>query len=296
MKKSNKPYLFHLLAILTVTIWGTTFVSTKTLIHNGLTPTEIFTYRFFLAYVCIIAAAPRRLFADSFADELKLIAAGITGGSLYFITENTALGLTQASNVAMLISVTPLLTTLIGMAFFKSERTKRPERVILGSLVALIGVIVILYNGNIVMRFNPKGDLLTFAAAFSWGIYSLLVKNLGKRYSATFISRKVFGYGLLSMLVWIPLFHPEPFHFSRLAQWETILNLTFLGLVASMLCFTMWNAVVKHIGMVKASNYINLNPIVTFISAYLVLGEHITAVALTGAAAVIAGVYLAESK
>lgn len=294
--KRNRTFLFHLLAIATVTIWGTTFVSTKTLIHDGLTPTEIFVYRFALAYACILFVARSGLFAKSVFDEIKLMAAGITGGSLYFITENTALGLTQASNVAMLISVTPLLTTLIGLAVFKSERTRRPGRIIAGSLVALAGVAVILYNGNVVMQFNPKGDLLTLAAALSWALYSLLVKNLGSRYSITFISRKVFGYGLLSMAVWIPLFHPTAFNFRLLAQAEVVLNLLFLGIVASMLCFTAWSAVVRHIGMVKASNYINLNPIVTFISAYFILGERITTAALTGAIAVIIGVYLAERK
>lgn len=144
MTKQKPLYLFHLLALCIVCVWGTTFVSTKTLISNGLTPTEIFIYRFALAYICVLFMAPRRLFADTFADEMRMIAAGLTGGSVYFITENTALGMMQATNVAILISVTPLLATLVGMAVFRSERTKRPERVILGSVVAMAGVVVIL--------------------------------------------------------------------------------------------------------------------------------------------------------
>ena len=111
MTKQKPLYLFHLLALCIVCVWGTTFVSTKTLISNGLTPTEIFIYRFALAYICVLFMAPRRLFADTFADEMRMIAAGLTGGSVYFITENTALGMMQATNVAILISVTPLLAT-----------------------------------------------------------------------------------------------------------------------------------------------------------------------------------------
>lgn len=116
MTKQKPLYLFHLLALCIVCVWGTTFVSTKTLISNGLTPTEIFIYRFALAYICVLFMAPRRLFADTFADEMRMIAAGLTGGSVYFITENTALGMMQATNVAILISVTPLLATLVGTA------------------------------------------------------------------------------------------------------------------------------------------------------------------------------------
>ena len=84
MTKQKPLYLFHLLALCIVCVWGTTFVSTKTIISNGLTPTEIFIYRFALAYICVLFMAPRRLFADTFADEMRMIAAGLTGGSVYF--------------------------------------------------------------------------------------------------------------------------------------------------------------------------------------------------------------------
>lgn len=296
MPHSNKKFFYHLLAIATAGIWGTTFVATKTLLLVGLTPAEIFIYRFSLAYLCIIFIAGRQVFAKSWLDEIKMIAAGLTGGSVYFTTENTALEFTQASNVGILISITPLLTTLLGMAIYKSERTKRPWRIVAGSSIALIGVAAIVLNGNTEMHFNLKGDLLTLAAALSWAFYSLIVKNLSRRYPVAFISRKVFGYGLLSMAVWMPFSHPASFHLSALSDLDVLLNLLFLGVIASMGCYTAWNVVVRKIGMVKATNYINLNPIVTFIAAFLILDERITTVALVGSAAVIFGVCLAEKS
>ena len=63
-----------------------------------------------------------------------------------------------------------------------------------------------------------------------------------------------------------------------------------------MLCFTIWSAVVKKIGTVKSTNYINLNPIATFVSAYLVLGEVISLISFIGAITIIAGVYIIEKK
>lgn len=53
---------------------------------------------------------------------------------------------------------------------------------------------------------------------------------------------------------------------------------------------------VRHLGMVRASNYINFNAVATFVAAFLILGEHVSAVALVGSAAVIFGVWLAEGK
>ena len=37
MNATKSKLIFHLIAIVTVIIWGTTFVSTKILIQNGLT-------------------------------------------------------------------------------------------------------------------------------------------------------------------------------------------------------------------------------------------------------------------
>ena len=72
-------------------------------------------------------------------------------------------------------------------------------------------------------------------------------------------------------------------------------NLLFLGLVASLFCFAVWNTAVKHWGTVKTSNYIYLVPLVALISSAIVLNERITPVALGGAALILSGVYIAEN-
>lgn len=50
MNVIKSRFVYHLMAIITVVIWGTTFVSTKILIQHGLSPSDIFFYRFTLAY------------------------------------------------------------------------------------------------------------------------------------------------------------------------------------------------------------------------------------------------------
>jgi drug/metabolite transporter (DMT)-like permease len=92
-------YKYHLAALFSVAVWGATFVSTKVLIANSLTPAEIFLLRFAMAYICIWPLSGRRLWASGWRDEMTLAVAGITGGSLYFLTENMALEYAPASNV-----------------------------------------------------------------------------------------------------------------------------------------------------------------------------------------------------
>ena len=108
---SNKIY--HIIAIITAVIWGTTFISSKVLLQEGISPAMIMTLRFAMAYICMLPFIRRgEIFCSNIKDELLMALLGISGGSLYFLLENTALVYTLASNVAIIIAATPLLTTL----------------------------------------------------------------------------------------------------------------------------------------------------------------------------------------
>ena len=280
----------HFLALLTVTIWGATFVSTKILINNGLSPNEIFFYRFLIAYAGIWIVSRKKLFADNWKDELLMACAGLFGGSLYFLTENSALGITQASNVAFLLCGTPILTTVLVKLFYREEKIGRT--VYYGSVIALAGVALVVFDGATSLKISPLGDLLTIAAALSWGFYSIVIRKLESRYDTVMISRKVFFYGLVTIL---PTFLYNPPHLRLLFSADAAVwfNLIFLAVMASLVCFVLWNMVVKHLGVVKSSNYLYLNPVITCITSAIVLGEKITPVAVTGALCIMAGVWLA---
>lgn len=286
----SHTWFYHVLAILTVMIWGTTFVSTKILINAGLSPVEILFYRFTLAYVCLFLTAHKRLFAQSWKDELLLMLSGLCGGSLYFIAENTALGITFASNVSLLICTAPIFTLFLSKFFYK-ERLRR--KVLYGSLIALIGVSMVVLNGSLVLKINPLGDFLTLIAAIFWALYCLILRQLGGRYSTLFVTRKVFFYGLVSLLVYL-CFFPIEFNFPLLHQPAVYLNLLFLGIVASMLCYMVWNAVVSILGASRTANYIYINPLVTLLTSAIFLSETLTPISLLGTVCIIGGVYLAE--
>lgn len=284
---------YHLIAILTVAIWGLTFISTKILIKHGLTPQEIFFYRFLIAYLGIWLISPKRLFAANLKDELWLLAGGIFGGSLYFFTENTALGITQASNVAFIICTAPLLTIFLTLLFYKGE--KASKGLITGSLLALVGVGMMVFNGSVILKISPLGDLLTLLAALSWAFYSLIIRKMIGRYPTVFITRKIFFYGVLTILPAF-LLHPLRPDPEVLLLPSVLFNLLFLAVLASLVCYVLWNFVLKELGTVKSSNYIYLNPLVTMVASAAILHERITPVALAGAACILCGVYLAERK
>lgn len=282
---------YHLAALFTVAVWGATFVSTKVLIANGLTPAEIFLIRFSLAYLAILPFARTPFVARSLRDELLLLAAGVSGGSLYFLLENLALEFAPASNVSLIVCTAPVWTALVLSLTDRSERMSRRQT--LGAAIAFAGMVLVVLNGHFVLKLAPRGDLLALGAAWLWMLYSLFIKRLGGRYPALFITRKVFFYGLLTILPWFA-FHPFGVTAQLLARPAVWGNLLFLGLVASMLCYLLWNAAMHRLGAVRTTNYIYINPLVTILTAAAFIDERITPGALVGAALILYGMWRAE--
>ena len=280
------------MALAAVVMWGTTFVSTKKLLEAGLTPADIMFYRFLLAYGVMWICSPRIRWPKNWRDELLCVGAGISGGSLYFLTENSALGLTLASNVALLVATAPILTVILTRLLLKSGRLR--NSLIAGSFIALLGVACVVYNGSVILQVHPLGDLLSFTAALTWAFYNIFLKKLDGKYNTLYITRKVFFYGVLTLLP-VFLIRPLTTDTAILLRPMVFSNLLFLGLVASLFCFAVWNAAVKHLGTLATSNYIYLVPLVTMISSALLLHERITPVALTGAMMILGGVYVAEN-
>jgi drug/metabolite transporter (DMT)-like permease len=292
MNQHNKRTVFHIEAILTSIIWGTTFVSTKVLITHGMVPEQIMLLRFLLAYVCIWTISPHKLWANNLKDELMFVGVGLAGGSLYFLAENTALKFTQACNVSILISITPLLTAVASSFFYKSERINKS--LLFGAVVALIGVTCVVLNGRFVLKLNPLGDILTITASLMWVVYGLILKKLQiQGYSSIFITRKVFFYGIITILP-VFLMTGASIDFSVLSDFTVLGNLCFLGIVASFLCYLSWNYVVNKIGVVTVTNYLYIQPFATFIVSAIVLHERITPIAILGGVLILAGVYLSQ--
>ena len=284
---------YHLVAFLVVVVWGTTFVFTKLLLLAGLTAAQIFVLRFIVAYLLLLVYTLTkrhfRLFASSWQHELLMVGLGITGGSLYFLTENSAMIYTTTTNTSLIVCLCPLFAALLVALFYRSQRLHGIQ--IVGTVIAAIGVIVVVLNGRFVLHLSPLGDTLAFGACLCWAFYSLLMIPAGQRYDTVFITRKVFFYGLLSM---IPYFwvYPDMPSLSLVLRPDVLANLLFLGCVASMVCYLAWNWVIKKLGAVVVTNYVYLNPVTTVLFAWLILAERITVYFLFGTLLILVGMYL----
>ena len=287
----NKKSAGHLAALFTIIIWGTTFISTKVLLTE-FRPVEILFCRFVMGFAALFLVCPHRMKGVKRKQEMTFALAGLSGICLYYLLENIALTYTMASNVGVIISVAPFFTAMLSHVFLKSEGKLRVNFFI-GFVVAMAGVALISFNGS-KLELNPVGDLLAVLAAFVWACYSILTRKISSfGCPVVLTTRRTFFYGILFMVPALFLFDFK-IGLERFADVTHLLNILYLGLGASALCFVTWNLAVKVLGAVKTSVYIYMVPVITVVTSVLVLKEPVTWVSVMGTVLAVAGLFLSE--
>ena len=288
--ESPKNRQGHLLALFSILIWGTTFISTTVLL-NAFLPSEILFFRMVIAIVTLYLVRPKRLRLQSRKHEWYFAGAGLCGVTLYFLLENIALTYTTSGNCSVIISTAPFFVALAVHLFLKTEHLSR--HFFIGFGAAIAGICLISFSGQ-QMQLNPLGDLLCILAAMSWGGYSVFIKKIDAYgYDTLLVTRRIFLYGLLFLLPALPLIGFSP-NLKSLLEPIYLFNFLYLGLGASALCFVTWNTAVKQLGAVKTSVYIYISPVITIFAAWLLLRDPILPMSLLGAGLTLLGLVISQ--
>lgn len=289
----NERIRGHALACMTILIWGTTFISTKVLLRD-ITPLQILFTRFMIGYLALWAVCPKLTKIRRKREELYFLAAGLCGVTLYFLMENIALTYTQASNVGIIVAVSPFFTMFFGIWLLKQRRPG--VRFFIGFLIAMTGILCISLEGSQRLQLNPKGDLLALGAAAVWALYSTITKKISSfGYTTIPMTRRIFFYGLLCMLPVI-LFSGMKLPAMEQLTMVNIANILFLGLGASALCFVSWNSAVRILGTVQTSVYIYAVPVVTTLASVWILKETVTVIGIAGIVMILSGLLMSQNE
>ncbi|HKM29494.1 MAG TPA: DMT family transporter [Bacilli bacterium] len=289
----NKKTLGNLLALLTVIIWGTTFVVTKNLL-NSFKPVEILLYRFMIAFVVLFAVYPKIFTVKKWNHELMFALAGLSGVGIYQFLENTALTYTSATNAAIITSMAPFFTAILSFWVLKDEGITK--RFIIGFIIGIIGVMLVSFNGIFILELNPFGDLLLVLAVIMWATYSVITRVVSRYgYNMVQVTRRITMYGVIFIIPIYLLSNPD-FSIEKILVLESGLSIAFLGFIASALCFSTWNIAIKHIGSVKTTIYIYAIPVVTVIFSAIFLEEKLTWMGIVGTILTIFGLLISTRK
>ena len=128
--------------------------------------------------------------------------------ALYFLSENEAMNYTTTTNTSLIVCSCPLFATLLVRMVYKDSNRihivqllgNRHRAARHKAQLAFVGMIIVVLNGRFVLHLSSVGDALAFTACMSWAVYSLLMKSVSGDYGAAFITRKVFFYGVLTIL------------------------------------------------------------------------------------------------
>lgn len=292
--KTTLKIIANMGALFVMLAWGTSFLSSKVLmVSGGFTPVEVFIYRFIFAYLLLLCFTYKKIMANNRQDELLLLVCGLCAGSIYFVSENYALEFTTIGNVSLLVSISPIFTTIL-MAFI--YRFVPKPNVIIGSVIAFGGVACIIFGNGDSFEINPLGDMIALSASVSWAIYTVVMRRLSPIYSTLFITRKLFFYGVITALPLL-LIQEAPLHLNLLFDFEQpryLFNFLFLGFFCSACAYLAWNAIMRVLGSIKANNYLYVQPIITMVAGYLVFGEKIALLGYIGCVLIIGGILISE--
>lgn len=280
----------HLFSLLCVIAWGTSFLVSKSLMEK-LTPVQLMVLRFVIAWLAIWAIHPKWYF--NWKEEWRFIVLSLVGNTFYYLAENTALRLTLASNVSILVSAAPIASALMLRLFERDERLSGQQ--IAGIGIAFFGVLFVVFNGVFVLKLNPMGDMLALAAAFFWALYGFLAKRVMDRYDTFLSTRKLMFYGIVTTIPLL-LFEGGSVDGIRQMKLTDISGLLYLGLICSALCYLLWNEAIAEIGAMKANLYVYAVPVVTMIACAIFLDEAITWGGAVGVVLVVGGMLLSSLR
>lgn len=291
---------YHLVALFTIFVWGTTFVSTKVLLVD-FSPLWILLIRFVIGFCTLCLIRPHVLRLEKRKHELLFVAAGATGIAAYYLLENIALVFSTATAVGVIVAASPLFTGILSALL--GDRSALNWHFFCGFLLAMGGLVVVSFGTGaddlmaVFGDFSLFGNLLALLAALVWAVYSILVRRIAEAgYETVASTKRIFLWGLVFIVPATLLFGGNLPSGEALLNWQNIANLLFLGLIASAACFVTWGASVKHLGATTSTTYIYLVPAITATASVLILGEPMNVLIVTGLAMTIGGLLLSQQR
>ncbi|MBW1692425.1 MAG: DMT family transporter [Deltaproteobacteria bacterium] len=289
----DKEFGAYLALFSAVIFWGISFVATKIALESIPTFTLILA-RFALAgCVFLILMVLRGFPRLTRKDHGKIILIALCEPGLYFTFETIGLQYTTAPMASLIIATIPVAVFILA-ALFLGERTR---------LVGIVGMVASLAGIAILITADPHftwsvsghllGDLLIFGAVLSAAFYMVCARSLGKNRSAMEFTGLQTIYGAL---LFVPAFLWElpEVRWAEMTM-RSVAAVGFLTLFATIGAFLCYNHALTRLPATRAAIFINGIPVVTALSAWVLLGEWLTVVQMSGGAMVLAGVFLANS-
>lgn len=286
----NQKIKNHALAFFTIFIWGITFISTKHL-EKSFTALEILFIRYVMAYIVLWIICPRPFRFAGLKYEGMLLLASVSGSSVYQYLENLSVVYTNPASVSFITAIAPIFTAILAHRFLNERVTAKN---IIGMLVSIVGVFFICFGDSMSLETGLLGDIIIFASVWLWAVYSIVIKKISELGFEQFqVTRRLFMYSVILMIPFM-CFKSSDMDFAALMNPYSIMNLSFLGIFASAICFSTWNISVANLGATTTSKYLFIMPLITLVAQAIYDKSGIGIAALLGMLITLIGIGISE--
>jgi drug/metabolite transporter (DMT)-like permease len=289
----GRQFYVYILAILSMLLWGMSFVWT-TIVFRYYPPVTTVFLRLVISFLLLFAGL--KLFGKIEKIQKKdyglFLLSSLLNPFLYFIGESYGLKLSSSTISAVVIATIPLFTPIAAYYTLKEKLTRLN---LLGMITSFSGIILMIINKNLTLNASPTGIALLMFAVASAIAYSVFLKKLTTRYSAFTIIAVQNLIGALYFLPIFLIFEFVPF-LSIQPDSKLVGSLLALAIFCSSLAYIFFTISTKEIGVNKTTVFSNLIPVFTGVFSYFILGELFSFQKILGMAVVIFGLYLSQMK
>jgi len=282
----------EVMLLVTVSIWAFNFTVTRYALTHGFEPLAYSATRFAAAAIVVssITYGVEHSLRFEPRHALVLAAAAVVGIYINQITFVYAVDLTNASTVALIFGSLPILTAVFAYAV-GVERLHR--RFWIAAAISFLGVILVAAGSGGGFSGNLTGDLLALVATATWGIYSVAIVPLLRRYSVWRISAGALVVAAVPLLLTaIPQLARQDWDLEPLV-WAA---LVFAVLGPLVLTNVLWFTAIERVGPSRATLVTNLQPFLAALFAVALLSEELTWLQVAGGLAIGVSLLLARRR
>jgi drug/metabolite transporter (DMT)-like permease len=279
-------------ALISVVIWGASFVATKISLHY-VSPVTLVWLRFAMGVLILGFAVwfRRQFFLPARKDMLYFAFLGFLGITFHQWLQSTGLVTAQATTSAWIVASTPIFMALLGWLALR-ERLIWSQ--VIGIFLATFGVLLVVSRGNLFGLLFGKigaiGDFLMLVSALNWAVFSTLSRHGLHKHSATLMMFYVMVFGwLFSSVLFLTGQGFGEINHIPLDGW---LGIAFLGIFCSGLAYIFWYDALQVLPIAQTGAFLYIEPMITLIIAGFVLREKLLPTTLVGGMTILMGVWL----
>ena len=283
----KKPSLFdYLLLLLLALIWASAFFNIKIATYSFGPVTIAFLRVFFGAIPVLLICYYKRIKIEAFSKDWHWFAMiGFINLVAPFFLIAYGIQSVQSNLAAILMSTTPLSSTVLGHFYLKNEKFNLIKT--FGILVGFSGILYLFSDNLLISENNFWSALLILLGSTCYVVGGVLTLKISKKKN-----ENVTGSILIwAIIILLPLvsFIEQPWN--TIPRLDSTISVIYLGLVSTGIAWLLRFKILVNNGLIFQSQVSYLIPIFGTILSYVFLNELITSKVLISLAAVSIGIF-----